>query len=322
MPKTTKPEENEVLQAPEHALLPSRLSQDFPHQPSPRWLIAKAVERGDLDMVREFMRLEHEWEAHEARKAFDAAMASAAKEMPIITKTASVNFGYGKASYKHADLSDVVGAVAPILGKHGLYHRFEVQTEPNKITVTCVISHAAGHSIRNSMTAGADTSGSKNAIQAMGSTQTYLSRYTLMASLGLATADDDDGVSHQPPAIKPDVMKGRSPNVGTAKDASIQKEPGGQDQQPGDRGGASGGDTPPDNKPAVLGIKEIQALENQAREAARQGSAVFRTFWLNHNGQQERNVITGLGAELAKLRDEADMALNPKYDAETGEIKE
>ena len=41
------------------------------------------------------------------------------------------------------------------------------------------------------MTAPADTSGSKNAIQARGSTVTYLQRYTLLGALGLVTGDED-----------------------------------------------------------------------------------------------------------------------------------
>ena len=301
--------------------------------PTPMDLLRQAMDSGaSLDVIERMMTFQERWEANQARKAFDAAMASAAKEMPIITKTASVNFGAGRAAYKHADLSDVVSAVAPILGRHGLYHRFDVQTEPNRITVTCVISHAAGHSIRNSMTAGADTSGSKNAIQAMGSTQTYLSRYTLMASLGLAAAVDDDGATHQPPQIKPDVMKGGRNVQGDGRRGDQDS-----DREPAGGGGVSGGQVsaPVSGEPvevpgrvsapgksAKLTIAEVAALENEAREAAKQGSPAFRTFWLNHNTAQERNIITGLGSELAKLRDEADAALMPNVDPETGEVRD
>src|SRR5690606_10591416 len=37
-----------------------------------------------------------------------------------------------------------------------------------------------------------DGSGNKNAIQGIGSTSTYLQRYTLSAAFGLTTADEDD----------------------------------------------------------------------------------------------------------------------------------
>ena len=41
------------------------------------------------------------------------------------------------------------------------------------------------------MTADKDTSGNKNSIQSIGSTRTYLQRYTLIGALGLSTAEDD-----------------------------------------------------------------------------------------------------------------------------------
>lgn len=47
------------------------------------------------------------------------------------------------------------------------------------------------------MRAPSDLSGNKNAIQAIGSTTTYLMRYTLIAAFGLTTADEDnDGATN------------------------------------------------------------------------------------------------------------------------------
>jgi hypothetical protein len=61
--------------------------------------------------------------------------------------------------------------------------------------VTCVISHGDGYFEENSLAAAQDDSGNKNSIQAVGSTVTYLERYTLKAALGLAVATDDDAQS-------------------------------------------------------------------------------------------------------------------------------
>ena len=72
-------------------------------------------------------------------------------------------------------------------------YRFKTHTEANgPVGVTCIISHRDGFSEENTLYAPADTSGKKNAIQAVGSTITYLQRYTLKAALGLAAAADDD----------------------------------------------------------------------------------------------------------------------------------
>ena len=54
--------------------------------------------------------------------------------------------------------------------------------------MTCVLSHRDGHFEETTLTAGRDDSGKKNAIQQVGSTITYLQRYTLKAALGLAAA--------------------------------------------------------------------------------------------------------------------------------------
>ena len=62
------------------------------------------------------------------------------------------------------------------------------------MSVTCTLTHEQGHSESVTLSAPFDTSGSKNAIQAIGSTITYLERYTLLAITGLSASDmEDDG---------------------------------------------------------------------------------------------------------------------------------
>jgi len=67
------------------------------------------------------------------------------------------------------------------------------------VTVTCILSHELGHSEDgNSLTAPPDCSGNKNGVQGIASTSTFLERYTLKASLGLATTDDDGRAAGDP----------------------------------------------------------------------------------------------------------------------------
>ena len=49
-----------------------------------------------------------------------------------------------------------------------------------------------GHFETTSLTAAGDQSGGKNAIQALGSTISYLERYTILALTGLSTHEMDD----------------------------------------------------------------------------------------------------------------------------------
>lgn len=161
-------------------------------------LVRDALARGaSLDIIERLMTLHERYEANQARRAFDTAMADAKAEIPIINKNRHVGFEAkdktkGSTNYDHEDLGAIVGVVGPILGKHGLSHRFRVKQSP-QITVTCVIAHRDGHFEETELSAGADTSGNKNSIQAIGSTITYLQRYLLKSALGLAASKDDDG---------------------------------------------------------------------------------------------------------------------------------
>lgn len=148
------------------------------------------------DTLERLLALQERWEASQARKAFDEAMAAAKAEIPTIKKNRVVDFtsNKGRTHYKHEDLAEVARTVNPILSKHGLSYRFRTSSaigEP--ISVTCVVSHRLGYSEENTLVGPRDDSGNKNSLQQVGSTLTYLQRMTLKAALGLAAAEDDDG---------------------------------------------------------------------------------------------------------------------------------
>lgn len=155
---------------------------------TPMDMLNRAVTSGaSLDMVEKLMTLQERWDASQARKQFDAAVSAAKAEIPPITRNAT-----GHNSKKYADFAAIAKVVDPIIGQHGLSYRFRT-TQSDRISVTCILSHKAGHSEETTLCGPADTSGNKNAIQAIGSTLTYLQRYSLVQMLGLAAAADDDG---------------------------------------------------------------------------------------------------------------------------------
>ena len=167
--------------------------QAEPTSLTPMTLINMAVSQGaDTDKLKQLMDLQERWEANEARKAYVQAISAFKADPPSIYKTKLVAFG--NTRYKHAMIGDVNAVIIDCLTKHGLSHRWEVD-QSNGITVSCIITHALGHSEMTKMTAPADTSGQKNSIQAIASTVTYLQRYTLLAATGITTMDmpDDDG---------------------------------------------------------------------------------------------------------------------------------
>jgi hypothetical protein len=171
---------------------------------TPTDLLRMAVEQNaDLDKLSKLMDLQERWEANEARKAYVAALNAFKANPPTIGKNKHVDYPSkgGRTEYDHATLDNVCEKVGKALGEHGVSFRWETQQSENaRVTVTCVLTHALGHSERTSLSSMPDDSGGKNSIQAIGSAVTYLQRYTLLAITGLATSDQDydgDGVTEK-----------------------------------------------------------------------------------------------------------------------------
>ena len=167
--------------------------------PTPTSILQEAVKQGaNVDTLAKLLELQERWEANEARKAFEDAFAAFKAEAPKLERTREVSFGQGRTSYKYTPLDVIANTLGPILAKHGLNYNWRQLATKEEISVTCVLRHKMGHSIENMLAAQADPSGSKNAIQAIGSAVSYLRRYTLLGVLGMATSDEDtDGVTMQ-----------------------------------------------------------------------------------------------------------------------------
>lgn len=162
---------------------------------TPSELLRIAVDKGaDLERLEKLMDLQERWQSAEAKRAFDRAMADFKANPPSLVKSKSVNFGKGGTAYKHAELDRITQKLAPALARFGLAHSWSVEQQDARIFVTCRLAHRDGHAETVTLQAPPDTSGSKNNIQAVGSTITYLSRYSLLAVTGLATGtEDNDG---------------------------------------------------------------------------------------------------------------------------------
>jgi hypothetical protein len=166
---------------------------------TPMAMIDRALTLGATpETLEKLMALQERWEATEARREFNEAMALAKTELKPVIKNQNANFGSGKAAYDYEDMLAVSRVVDPIFIKHGLSYRYTSHVEGNTVTVTCIVSHRRGHREETTLSAPADTSGSKNPVQAVGSTVTYLQRYTLKLAAGLAAAKDDDGTGGNP----------------------------------------------------------------------------------------------------------------------------
>jgi hypothetical protein len=155
---------------------------------TPMDMLNRAVTSGaDIEVLEKLLVLQERWEKSQARKAFDEAISLAKADIKPVVKNRT-----GHNNKRYADFSAIAAAVDPVIAKHGLSYRFR-STQDERIHVTCVLSHKDGHYEETTLAGPADASGSKNAIQAIGSTLTYLQRYSLIQALGLAASEDDDG---------------------------------------------------------------------------------------------------------------------------------
>jgi len=149
----------------------------------------------DVDKFERFLAMKERLDAAESRKKFNAAVAAAKSDIPPIFKNKTVDFtgAKGRTTYRHEDFAEIARVVDPVLSQHGLSYRYRSSQSGGKLTVTCILSHTSGHAEETTLQASDDHSGNKNDIQAIGSSATYLQRYTLKLALGLASSSDDDG---------------------------------------------------------------------------------------------------------------------------------
>lgn len=158
-----------------------------PRPITPMEMLSRAIEGGaGIEVLEKLMDLQERWEARQARRAFDEAVAAAKAEIRPIVRNRE-----GHNAKKYADFAAIAAAVDPILSKYGLAYRFRT-SQTDKIAVTCILT-GFGHYEENTLVGLPDATGSKNAIQAIGSALTYLQRYSLTQALGLAATYDDDG---------------------------------------------------------------------------------------------------------------------------------
>lgn len=158
-------------------------------------MIDKLIERPDFDVekLERLLDMQERIMTRSAMEQFNAAMAMMQDELPSIAER-------GKAhNTKYATFEDINDVAKPIMKTHGFAVSFRVHNIQGGIEVTGVLMHKGGHREETTMTLPLDTSGSKNAVQAVGSSVSYGKRYVMSALLNITTrSEDDDGESAAP----------------------------------------------------------------------------------------------------------------------------
>jgi len=165
------------------------------------FLVEAIRQKYDPDIIREMMQLQRELKADLAKEAFFEAVAAFKTEAPKVKKDKHNTF----FDSWYTSLGCLLDTYNPILGRFGLSLSFPSPVQTDKsMTAECRLSHRWGHSESAKMTGPIDIAAvgkqsgqrSRNPIQDVKSTFTYLRAVTCEAVLGVAGTEgtlDDDG---------------------------------------------------------------------------------------------------------------------------------
>lgn len=145
----------------------------------------------DVDKLEKMLDMQERVLDRQALIDFNYDMSLFQSDMPTVPKKGEIKVS-GVVRSKYAKYEDILETARPYLEKYGFSISFKTNFE-NGVDVFGKLSHTGGHSEETSMLLPSDTSGSKNAVQAIGSTISYGKRYVLCMLLNIATGDDDDG---------------------------------------------------------------------------------------------------------------------------------
>lgn len=146
----------------------------------------------DIDRAERLWAMQKEVRAEQARAAFIESLSAMQAEIPAIKRTGQIKNNSGQVQSTYAKWEHINEAIKPVLQRHGFALSFRVNQEGNKIVVQGVLSHRDGHSDTTTIELAPDTSGAKNAPQAIVSAISYGKRTAAGALLNITSYDEDD----------------------------------------------------------------------------------------------------------------------------------
>lgn len=158
----------------------------------------------DVEKMREVKELGMSLLNDQRRVHFDEMLAQMQDELPTITARGRLEIRAKDAkgertgkliqSTPYAKWEDINDVIKPVLKRFGFVLRFKTGlTEDGRVMVTGILA-GHGHREESTFVLQHDSTGSKNAVQAIGSSTSYGKRYAAGALLNLTSrGEDDDG---------------------------------------------------------------------------------------------------------------------------------
>lgn len=161
----------------------------------------------DIDKLERLIAVQERVQAQQAKIAFTEAKLAMRNDLPVIDMRGRIvikdkTSGEVIQETKFARFEDIHAAVMPVLTEYGFDLSFKNGLGPDgKVRVTTILDHIGGHSEETYFDLPHDSSGSKNAVQAVGSSTSYAKRYGVLSILNIRVAgEDDDGATAIPSA--------------------------------------------------------------------------------------------------------------------------
>lgn len=160
-------------------------------------LVRLAIEQKvPVEALERLVALQERVMERDARTAFVEALAAFRADCPPILKTREnsqfdVTRNGVRQKARYAPLEDIDRIARPVAAKHGLTWTWDTKIDGPLMHIACRVMHVMGHSETTNVSMPWESKAGSSPQQKYGSAQTYGMRYSLVAALGITTADED-----------------------------------------------------------------------------------------------------------------------------------
>jgi len=164
-------------------------------------VIERAAMNPDVDVAKmqALLEMQERVMVKQAELQFNTAKSQLMEVLPTVTKQGKIEFTDKDGNFRStpfARYEDIDRVIRPFLIQYGFSVSFDSEPVEGGSLMSGTLSHSGGHSKTSSIRLPLDTSGSKNNLQAMGSTISYGKRYLVGMLLNIITVgEDNDGAT-------------------------------------------------------------------------------------------------------------------------------
>ena len=151
-------------------------------------LLEKVLDSGNIEVLERYIALRKSEQERQARIEFEKAFSAMHAEFPEIKKTRKGHNGM------YAPLEEIQRAINPIVKKHGFAYWWTSEKTQDGILEYIVISYGGYSKMSPCYIPNIQATAAMNAVQAIGTMQSYGRRYSLIDGFGLTVVgEDNDG---------------------------------------------------------------------------------------------------------------------------------